>query len=79
MWCESTTENSNFIFKTMDPDSERLCSIHKQRRRAPISWYIWLVITISYHMGFQFMVLKMGSPGRYCGAQTFNTIKNSSM
>ena len=29
-----------------------------------ISWYIWLVITISYHMGFQFMVLKMGSPGR---------------
>ena len=23
------------------------------------------------------MVLKMGSPGRYCGAQTFNTIKIS--
>ena len=24
MWCESTTENSNFILKTMDPDVERL-------------------------------------------------------
>ena len=35
MWCESTTENSNFILKTMDPDGKRLCSIHKQRRRAP--------------------------------------------
>ena len=35
MWCESTTENSNFILKTIDPDGERLCSIHKQRRRVP--------------------------------------------
>ena len=40
---------------------------------APISWHVWIVITISYHMGFPFMVLKMGSPGRYCGDQTFNT------
>ena len=24
-----------FILKTMDPDGERLCSIHKQRRRRP--------------------------------------------
>ena len=35
MWCESTTETVRFILKTMDPDGERLCSIHKQRRRGP--------------------------------------------
>ena len=52
-----------FILKTMDPDVERLCSIHKEGV-APISWYIWIAITISYHIGFPFMVLKMGSPGR---------------
>ena len=38
MWCESTTENSivRLFLKTLDPDGERLCSIHKRRRRGPI-------------------------------------------
>ena len=45
MWCESTTENSNFILKTMDPDGERLCSIHKQRRRCSN----FLVHMVSYY------------------------------
>ena len=39
----------------------------------PISWYIWIVITISYHKSFPFLVLKMGSPRIYSGAKTFNT------
>ena len=30
----------------------------------PISWYIWIVITISYHKSFPFLVLKMGSPNQ---------------
>ena len=66
----------------MDPDGVRLCSIHKLRRRnyisivAPVSWYIWIVMTISYHMGIPFMVLKVGSPGRCCGSQVVNTKKN---
>ena len=79
MWCESTTENSNFILKTMDPDSKRLCSIHKQRRRAPN----FLVHMVSYYnllpYGLPIHGARMGSPGRYCGAQTFNNIKNPSM
>ena len=70
MLCERNTENNKTYLKTMNPDGLRLCSIHKLTRRnyisivAPISWYIWIVMTISYHMGFPFMVLKMGSPGR---------------
>ena len=64
------------ILKTMDPDGERLCSIHKQSRRGPDFWYIWIVITISYHKSFPFLVLKMGSPRIYCGAKTFNTKKS---
>ena len=65
----------------MNPDGVRLCSIHKLRRRnyisivAPVSWYIWIVMTISYHMGFPFRMLKMGSPGRCCGSQMVNTHK----
>ena len=39
----------------------------------PISWYIWIVITISYHKSFPFLELKMGSPRIYSGAKTFNT------
>ena len=68
MLVECNTENNKTYLKTMDPDGLRLCSIHKLRRRnyisivVPISWYIWIVITISYHMGIPFMVLKMGSP-----------------
>ena len=42
----------------------------------PICWYIWIVITISYHKSFPFLVLKMGSPRIYCGAKTFNTEKS---
>ena len=42
----------------------------------PICWYIWIVITISYHKSFPFLVLKMGSPRIYCGAKTFNTKKS---
>ena len=63
------------ILKTMDPDGERLCSIHKVGV-VPICWYIWIVITISYHKSFPFLVLKMGSPRIYCGAKTFNTKKS---
>ena len=65
-----------FILKTMDPDGERLRSIHKQRRRGPNFWYIWVVITLFYHMDFSFIVLKIGYPGRYCVAQTFYTKKS---
>ena len=39
-------------------------------------WYIWVVITLSYHMDFSFIVLKIGYPGRYCVAQTFYTKKS---
>ena len=42
----------------------------------PICWYIWIVITISYHKSFPFLLLKMGSPRIYCGAKTFNTKKS---
>ena len=42
----------------------------------PICWYLWIVITISYHKSFPFLVLKMGSPRIYCGAKTFNTKKS---
>ena len=41
-----------------------------------ICWYIWIVITISYHKSFPFLVLKMGSPRIYHGAMTFNTKKS---
>ena len=70
MWCERNTENNKTYLKRMDPDGWRLCTIHKLRRRtyisivAPISWYIWIVMTISYHMAFPFMLLSMGPPGR---------------
>ena len=63
------------ILKTMDPDGERLCSFHKVGV-VPICWYIWIVITISYHKSFPFLVLKMGSPRIYRGAKTFNTKKS---
>ena len=43
---------------------------------APIFWYIWVVITLSYHMDFSFIVLKIGYLGRYCVAQTFYTKKS---
>ena len=66
-------KTARLILKTIDPDGERLCSIHKQSRHDPISWYIWIVITISYHKSFPFLVLKMGSPRIYSGAKTFNT------
>ena len=39
----------------------------------PISRYILIVITISYHKSFPFLVLKMGSPRIYSGAKTFIT------
>ena len=42
----------------------------------PICWYIWIVITISYHKSFPFLVLMMGSPRIYRGAKTFNTKKS---
>ena len=42
----------------------------------PICWYIWIVITISYHKSFPFPVLKMESPRIYRGAKTFNTKKS---
>ena len=42
----------------------------------PICWYIWIVITISYHKSFPFLVLKMGFPRIYRGAKTFNTKKS---
>ena len=64
------------ILKTMDPDGERLCSIHIKVGMVPICWYIWIVITISYHKSFPFLVLKIGSPRIYCGAKTFNTKKS---
>ena len=66
----------------MDPDGLRLCSIHKLRRRnyisivVPISWYIWIVITISYHMGIPFMVLKMGSHGDAVGLRRLTPKKS---
>ena len=65
-------KTARLILKTIDPDRERLCSIHKQSGVVPISWYIWIVITISYHKSFPFLVLKMGSPSIYSGAKTFN-------
>ena len=68
-------KTARLILKTIDPDGERLCSIHKQSRHGPISWYIWIVITISYHKSFPFLVLhvKMGSPRIYSRVKTFNT------
>ena len=47
------------ILKTMDPDGERLCCRYG--------------LLLQFPTNFPVMVLKMGSPGRYCGAQTFNT------
>ena len=61
------------ILKTMDPDGERLVVLKNKVGVVPICWYIWIVITISYHKSFPFLVLKMGSPRIYCGAKTFNT------
>ena len=64
------------ILKTMDPDGERLVVFTNKVGVVPICWYIWIVITISYHKSFPFLVLKMGSPRIYCGAKTFNSKKS---
>ena len=61
------------ILKTMYPDGERLCSIHKQSRRGSDLLVHMDSYYISYHKSFPFLVLKMGSPRIYGGTKTFNT------